>query len=295
MAQLSKFNGTKMKVNNFADTQRNNFLIDPFRDGVRNIAKAFSPNETAWDYDPSKKTYIQRKLHLVDRVQLLAAGAGLLIPFINIVIYYAIKYFRTIDLPSTPQTNSRTPVLFSTSNHARKTSHTGAGVLPYCIQNGEVYFLLSKEGFGSDAHTWCDFGGGKDRGETALQTAARECWEESRGILGDQNAITQSIASAPSLGNRYIAYLMPIDQPAHINNSLFQSKVFTEFCRMEKTDIAWVRATDVFNAAKGDRSLWINHTKERMRGFFADILRNAENSPAIQALFASAAQQQQSA
>ncbi|MES2122632.1 MAG: NUDIX domain-containing protein [Chlamydiota bacterium] len=285
-----------MNVNNFVDVQRNNLIIDPFRDGAQNIVKAFSPNETKWDCDSSKNAHIQRKLNLVDRVELLAAGAGLLIPVINIVIYYAFKHFGTIALPVAPthtQQTSHTPTLFSASNHARKTSHTGAGVLPYCIQNGEVYFLLSKEGFGSDAHTWCDFGGAKDRGETALQTAARECWEESRGILGDQNSITQSIANAPSLGNRYIAYLMPIDQPSHINNALFQSKVFSDFCRMEKTDIAWVRAADVFNAARGDRSLWINHSKERMRGFFADILRNAENSPAIQALFRSAAQSQQ--
>lgn len=209
-----------------------------------------------------------------NHIPLIAVGVGLLILLVNCVISYASKHFETIQNPS------KQPV-----NHALKTSHTGAGVLPYCIQNGEVYFLLSKEGFGSAANTWCDFGGAKDPGETAVQTAARECWEESRGILGEEKTIEKALYTSTSLGQKYIMFLMEVDTPWSKNNQLFASKVYTDYCRMEKTEIAWVKASDVFNAARDNQQIWINHSNERLRGFFAEILKEEEKAPKLQKLF----------
>lgn len=59
----------------------------------------------------------------------------------------------------------------------------GASVLPCTnvIVNGkkEKAVILGRERSGIDRGTWCDFGGKRDRGETADQTAAREFSEEA--------------------------------------------------------------------------------------------------------------------
>jgi len=59
----------------------------------------------------------------------------------------------------------------------------GASVLPVAnvTVNGksEKAVILGRERSGYDRGTWCDFGGRRDRGETADQTAAREFSEEA--------------------------------------------------------------------------------------------------------------------
>lgn len=67
----------------------------------------------------------------------------------------------------------------------------GAGVLPYAVYQGEIFVLL---GLDDDDTVWTDFGGSiekvsslanpKARWETRIETAARECHEETRGFLG---------------------------------------------------------------------------------------------------------------
>ena len=69
----------------------------------------------------------------------------------------------------------------------------GAGILPITINpdNNNIYFLLSREQINSDTDPglWSDFGGTREKGETKLDTAIREGWEESNGFLGTKKIL----------------------------------------------------------------------------------------------------------
>ncbi|NGX59514.1 MAG: hypothetical protein KR126chlam3_00666 [Chlamydiae bacterium] len=169
-------------------------------------------------------------------------------------------------------------------NPDRTADHSGAGVLPYCIRDNEVYFLLSNEGFGSAKRTWCDFGGGKDKGESPLQTAARECWEESRGILGDRKTIEQNISSSPVIGQRYKMFFLRVDASERITNADFISKKFRDHHRMEKTQIAWVKTSDVFAAVRNRKPFSLESSEEKLRGFFAKTIHDALKTPPEKAI-----------
>ncbi len=185
-----------------------------------------------------------------------------------LVMYVASKYFSS-------RSQIPTQGIEEKGNPDRTADHSGAGVLPYCIRDNEVYFLLSKEGFGSTKRTWCDFGGGKDKGESPLQTAARECWEESRGILGDRKTIEQNISLSHVIGQRYKMFFMRVDSPSKMTNADFISKKFRDHHRMEKTQIAWVKASDVFAAVRNRKPFTLESTEENLRRFFAKTISDA--------------------
>jgi len=69
----------------------------------------------------------------------------------------------------------------------------GGGILPIAKHNGEIYLLFSRERIihskDRDRGKWSDFGGAKDKNESQLRTAIRECFEESSGILGNKRDI----------------------------------------------------------------------------------------------------------
>ena len=71
----------------------------------------------------------------------------------------------------------------------------GGGILPVAFHNGEIYFLFSREYKYSpdEGGLWSDFGGSRDGKETYKQTAIREGYEESSGILGGKSKITNLI------------------------------------------------------------------------------------------------------
>ena len=171
----------------------------------------------------------------------------------------------------------------NSSNLANRTDHIGAGVLPYYISNdGTAYFLLSKEAAGTAINTWCDFGGKGDAGETAIKTAAREGWEESRDLLGTKKEIEDKISINTPLVNRpqnpYATFFLKIDNPQKITNKNFKAKKFSDWSRMEKSKIAWVKAKDVFNAVVASKNapnynkIKINGKNETLRGCFAGTL-----------------------
>tara|TARA_B100000424_G_scaffold268781_1_gene264262 strand:+ start:1038 stop:1520 length:483 start_codon:yes stop_codon:yes gene_type:complete len=68
----------------------------------------------------------------------------------------------------------------------------GAGILPLASYKGKLYFLFSRESKNikyKDSGLWSDFGGGADKGEGFFETAVREGWEESMGIMGTKENI----------------------------------------------------------------------------------------------------------
>lgn len=60
---------------------------------------------------------------------------------------------------------------------------TGAGLIPFAVRGGTVYFLFHKTFSGRRAGLLVDFGGGGCKGETLYQTAAREFVEETEAMF----------------------------------------------------------------------------------------------------------------
>ena len=68
----------------------------------------------------------------------------------------------------------------------------GAGILPLASYKGKLYFLFSRETKDKsykDSGLWSDFGGSSEKGEGFFDTAVREGWEESMGIMGTKKDI----------------------------------------------------------------------------------------------------------
>lgn len=59
----------------------------------------------------------------------------------------------------------------------------GAGVIPFCVRDGEVRFLFHKTFSGRRAGYLVDFGGGGRDGESYRQTAIREFIEETETLF----------------------------------------------------------------------------------------------------------------
>lgn len=63
---------------------------------------------------------------------------------------------------------------------------TSAGVLPFSVYKRRVFFLLGKEGYEHRYHEsdrWSDFAGKLDPGETIVEGACREFYQETAGCL----------------------------------------------------------------------------------------------------------------
>ena len=71
-----------------------------------------------------------------------------------------------------------------------------AGVLPIGPTSKGLGILLAQEGDGTDRGLWGPLGGTPHDNETPTQTAAREAFEESMGILGSISAIEKCIIRA---------------------------------------------------------------------------------------------------
>ena len=71
----------------------------------------------------------------------------------------------------------------------------GGGILPVAYYKGNWYFLFARESPFNNTHQglWSDFGGSKEKGESYKETAIREGWEESSGILGSKKTIENLI------------------------------------------------------------------------------------------------------
>jgi hypothetical protein len=59
----------------------------------------------------------------------------------------------------------------------------GAGIIPFCVNEGNVHFLFHKTFSGRRAGYLVDFGGGGHGGETYRQTAVREFVEETDNMF----------------------------------------------------------------------------------------------------------------
>ena len=122
--------------------------------------------------------------------------------------------------------NSRYIMLFVTINIYTMVI-LGAGLIPVSKLHNKLYFLLGRD---IAYNKWSDFGGKSERGESILQTAAREGYEETNGFLGTQQQIKKNIVKSDlpvfkTDDNRHTCYLMNIkynkELPIYMTNNYY--------------------------------------------------------------------------
>ena len=146
-----------------------------------------------------------------------------------------------------------------------------AGIQPVAIFKNKLYFLFGKENQYADTPGWSDFGGGIDKGETALKTAVREAQEELTGFLGGDKEIKRLLGKGTYnlKHNDYQMFICQLDYdetlPFYYNNNqrflqkrldpklLEKSKIF------EKSEIKWVCVDD------------LKKMRPQFRSYFAEI------------------------
>ena len=162
-----------------------------------------------------------------------------------------------------------------------------AGVLPYTIQSGEVFFLLGKDtrdGLLSDYGGKCE---PEDRG-IPLKTAIREFNEESLGMFGSVESMTEMMSrtkyftmySRTLTGNSYTMYVVRVPyhhlQPKMFDtfHSFLKASSAVKHFYLEKCQICWVSQQRLL------RSVSSSHDPLKLRPVFKQTL--LKNIRAIQ-------------
>ncbi len=90
----------------------------------------------------------------------------------------------------------------------------GGGILPVAVHDNEVYLLFGKENELDDTQGWADFGGGKNKNESVIQTAVREGCEELNGFLGLESTIRENYERDKIMSvfhETYTTYMYKVD------------------------------------------------------------------------------------
>jgi len=152
----------------------------------------------------------------------------------------------------------------------------GGSILPATIHNNKVYLLFGKERNIDENPGWSDFGGGTEKGETFIETAAREGSEELTGFLGDVRDIkkllnkfgTFDIDYKSSGYTTYRCHIFPMSYDNLLtiyynNNQKFlqkrlDPKVIRDTKFFEKTQIRWFSLDELKKHKKQFRSFYKN-------------------------------------
>jgi|TARA_Y100000389_G_C17436394_1_gene505795 8-oxo-dGTP pyrophosphatase MutT (NUDIX family) len=148
----------------------------------------------------------------------------------------------------------------------------GGGILPVAIKNNEIYFLFGKENELDDTPGWADFGGGKEEGETALETATREGSEEINGFLGSAEKLRKIVKKNKVVTlkfKEYTTYIFNMEYDDKLpyyykNNYDFFSRYLPHVKHkkdnglLEKAKIRWFSYDELKKEKKGFRSFYQN-------------------------------------
>ena len=135
----------------------------------------------------------------------------------------------------------------------------GAGILPVSLHNNKLYFLLGleRDDYIADVRGYCDFGGASDNNENNQQTAIRECFEETNGILDSKENLTNKLTSSLILklsSKSYTIFLLPYEYSTILVNSYnsnydcikeYHPEIVNNNCLFEKKRIQWFSEDDL--------------------------------------------------
>jgi len=116
----------------------------------------------------------------------------------------------------------------------------GAGILPVSFHKNTLYFLFGEE---ENERKWSDFGGGKNNNETPLQTAIREGYEETNGILGTMSDIKDILKHNTLLKigiEQYTSFIVKVGYDERLPYYLINKNGF-----FEKRQMKWMTINDM--------------------------------------------------
>jgi 8-oxo-dGTP pyrophosphatase MutT (NUDIX family) len=128
-----------------------------------------------------------------------------------------------------------------------------AGTIIYSKHQGEIWLLLADHK--NNKRGWASFGGGCRKRETAVDAAARETWEETRGYFSREEILQKINPEEPVETDGYIAYLVEVEfveSDAISENRL--PKKETGF--RERGPYAWIALEDVFKVMDSGDPSW---------------------------------------
>jgi len=148
----------------------------------------------------------------------------------------------------------------------------GGGLLPVAVKNNKLYFLFGLENELDDTPGWADFGGGKEEGETALETATREGSEEINGFLGSAEKLRKIVKKNKVVTlkfKEYTTYIFNMEYDDKLpyyykNNYDFFSRYLPHVKHkkdnglLEKAKIRWFSYDELKKEKKGFRSFYQN-------------------------------------
>ncbi len=138
------------------------------------------------------------------------------------------------------------------------------GVLPYTRVNpftgnqnvDDVWVMISQERGGSNKGTWDMFSGKMDKGESAKETAIRECTEESCELFGTAAQISKKVFPFNKSESTFLLKVEELKSIQEITNkcsneAFLERKKWSKYksnCYQEKTAIKWVKMADLVDA-----------------------------------------------
>ena len=130
----------------------------------------------------------------------------------------------------------------------------GAGILPITIYKGIILVLLARE---RNKEFWSDFGGMRENNETEFETAIREGYEETNGILGTpkqlRNDVRKNLITSITCNN-YTSFIYKINYDENLplyfkNFNIFAETYLKENLAkkglFEKDQIKWFKLSDL--------------------------------------------------
>jgi hypothetical protein len=168
------------------------------------------------------------------------------------------------------------------------TSTYAAGILPYTFFNGQVYLLLGKD---IRDNFWSDFGGKSEQQDEdkPMSTAIREFYEESCGIVMDPKSLrikmnnVQSVTFSSTQNNKtYYMYAIEIPYNSNYRGVFRRMIMYLKYINMykktiEKTDIKWVNAQDVYSGSISIRPVFYNTFTKWWSANKVKLVKCAEN------------------
>ena len=162
----------------------------------------------------------------------------------------------------------------------KRKSCYSAGILPYTIRNGKIYYLLGRDWRDEG---WSDFGGKVEDKDSnnIINTAIREFYEETMGCVLSENELIKKmesnnikyIKSTTLNGSPYYMYFIYVNDE---NYNKYFSKIYNFFMYLkindqryiEKCDINWISADNIFKFNKDFK----------MRNIFKRTLNRYQNN-----------------
>ena len=151
--------------------------------------------------------------------------------------------------------------LFCSASEA-ELSQNAAGILPMVKRGQDFYVLLAERERGQVSEEgWANFGGLGEEGEAETQTASRETFEESLGILnilGDQLKEEDSVQVGPFSswgreGVRYRTFFVRVKNVIASDYFLEKLESATDHSQRELVNFKWIKLQDIRDHLGDDR------------------------------------------